>query len=59
MWIGEQPCMKMFSRYTTYVSIPGKLSEIHLHAWLFSNQCGKVLIIVGTSWSKDMRVQHR
>ena len=35
-WIGEQPCMQMdfrqFSRNNTCVSIPGKLSEIHLHA---------------------------
>ena len=41
-----------------YVGILGKLSEIHLHAWLFSNPCGKVLIIVGISWSPDLRVQH-
>ena len=40
------------------VSIPGKLSELHLHAWLFSNPCGKVLIFVGISWSPDLRVQH-
>ena len=40
-----------------YVSIPGELSKIHLHAWLFSNPCGKVLIIVGISWSPDLRVQ--
>ena len=62
MWIGEQPCMQMefrqFSWNNTFVSIPGKLSEIHLHAWLFSNPCGKVLIIVGISWSPDLRVQH-
>ena len=41
-----------------YVSIPGKMSEINLHAWWFSNPCGKVLIIVGISWSPDLRVQH-
>ena len=41
-----------------YVSIPGKLSKVHLHAWLFSNPCGKVLTIVLTSWSPDLRVQH-
>ena len=41
-----------------YVSIPGKLTEIHLHAWLFSNSCGKVIIIFGISWSPDLRVQH-
>ena len=41
-----------------YVSILGKLSEIHLHAWLFSNPCGKVLIVVGILWSPDLRVQH-
>ena len=40
-----------------YVSFPGKLSEIHLNAWLFSNPCGKVLIIVGILWSLDLRVQ--
>ena len=40
-----------------YVSIPGKLSEIHLHAWLLSNVCGKVLNIVGISWSPDLIVQ--
>ena len=42
-----------------YVSIPGKLSEFHLHAWLFSNQCRKVLMFVGVSWSLDLRVQHK
>ena len=47
-----------FSRNNKYVSIPGKLSEIHLHAWLLSNPCGKVLIIDGISWSPDLRVQH-
>ena len=41
-----------------FVSILGKLSEIHLHAWFFSNPYGKVLIIVGISWSPDLRVQH-
>ena len=46
------------SRNNTYVSVPGKLSDIHLHAWLFSNPRGKVLIIVGISWSPDLRVQH-
>ena len=46
-----------FSRNNTYVSIPGKLSEVHLYAWLFSNPCGKVLITVGISWSPDLRVQ--
>ena len=43
----EQPCMKMIflqlSRNNTYVSIPEKLSETHLHAWLFSNPRGKIL----------------
>ena len=60
-WIGEEPCMQMdfrqFSRNNKYVSIPGKLSEIHLYAQLFSNSCGKVLIIVGIPWSPDLRVQ--
>ena len=47
-----------FSRSNIYVSIPGKLSEVHLHACLFSNQCGKVLTIVGISWSPNLRVQY-
>ena len=38
--------------------IPVKLSEIHLHSWLFSNSQGKVLFIVGISFSPDLRVQH-
>ena len=46
-WIGEQPCMQMdfrqFFRNDMFVSISEKLSEIHLHAQLFSNPCGKVL----------------
>ena len=62
----KKPCMQMvycllsseFSRNNTYVSIPGKLSEVHLQAWLFSDPCGKVLIIVGISWSPDLKVQH-
>ena len=61
-WIGEYPCKQMafwqFSRNNTYVSIPGKLSKVHLHAWLFSNPCGKVLITVEILWSPDLRVQH-
>ena len=60
-WIAEQPCMQMdfriFSRNNMYVSSPGKLSEIHVHACLLSNPGGKVLIIVGISWSPDLRVQ--
>ena len=47
-----------FFRNNTYLSIPGKLSEVHLPAWLFSNPCGKVLITVGISLSPDLRVQH-
>jgi hypothetical protein len=35
-WIGEHPSMEIdfeqFSRNNIYVSIPGKLSEIYLHA---------------------------
>ena len=31
-----------------------ELSEIHLHAWLFSNPRGKVEIIDGTSCSPDL-----
>ena len=38
--------------------IPGKFSEIHVHAWLFSNPRWKVLIIVGISCRSDLRVQH-
>ena len=49
---------RQFPRNNMYVSIPGKLTEINLHSWLFSNPCGKVLIIVGISWSPDLRVQH-
>ena len=49
---------KQYSRNNTYVSIPEKLSEIHLHVWSFSNPCGKILIIVGILWSPDLRVQH-
>ena len=60
--IGEQPGIKMdfrkFSRNNAYINTPGKLSEIHLHAGLFFNPCGKVLSIVGISWSPDLRVQH-
>ena len=59
--LGKQLCMQMdfrkFSRNNMYVSIPGKWSEIRLHELLFSNPCGKVLIIVGDSWSPDLRVQ--
>ena len=50
---------RQFSRNNTYVSIPGKLSETHLHAWLFSNPCGKVQSVVVISWSPDLRVQHK
>ena len=46
-----------FSRNKTYVSIPGKLSEVNLYARFFFNPCGKVLIIVGISWSPYLRVQ--
>ena len=46
-----------FSRNNTYASIPGKLSEIHVHAWLFSNPYGNVLFFVGISWTPDLRVQ--
>ena len=51
-------CLAIFQELYIYVSIPEKLSEVHLHAWLFTNPCGKVLIIVGISWSPDLRVQH-
>ena len=47
MWIGEQPGMQMdfwqFSRNADICVIPGKLSEIHFYAWLFSDAWGKVL----------------
>ena len=32
-----------FSRNAYICIIPGKLSESHMHAWLFSNPCGQVL----------------
>ena len=61
-WIGEQWYIKMyfqqFSRNSDIGVIPGKLSEFHLHAWLFSNPRGKVLINVIILCSPDMRVQH-
>ena len=45
-WIGEQPCMQMdfwqFSRNAYICTIPGKLSEKHLHAWLFSKPCEQI-----------------
>ena len=47
-----------FSSNADKCVLPGKLSEINLHAWLFSNPWGKVLIIVGISCSPDLRVQH-
>ena len=50
MLIGEQPCMQMgfleFSSNYTYFDIPGKFSEIHMHAWLFSNSGEKVLLSI-------------
>ena len=52
-----QSVFLQFSRNNTCVWIPGKLSELHLHAWLFSNPHGKVLIIVGISWSQNLRMQ--
>ena len=52
-WIGEQKYIQMdfwqFSRNADICVIPGKLSEIHLHAWVFYNPREKVLIIVGIS----------
>ena len=47
-----------FSRNADICVIPWKLSDIHLHAWLFSKSQWKVLIIDGTSCSPDLRVQH-
>ena len=64
-WIGEQQCMqtdlkkKTFSRTADISVITGKLLEIHLHAWLFSNPRGKFLIIDGISCTPDLRVQHK
>ena len=60
-WIWEQPCKQIdirqfFGNADICVNL-GKLSEIHLHVWLFSNPRGKVLIIVGISCSPDLRVQ--
>ena len=53
-WISDN-----FPGMLTYMCFfPGKLSEIHLHAWLFANPQGKVLIIVGISCCPDLRVQH-
>ena len=61
-WIGEQPCMQQdflqFSRSADICDIPGKLSETYLHARLFSNPPGKVILIVGILFSPDLRVQH-
>ena len=37
---------RQFSRNNTDGSIPVKFSIINFHAWLFSNPCGKVLIIM-------------
>ena len=61
LWIGEQPCIQMdfwhLSRNNTYVSIPGKLLDIHLLAWLFSNPWGKVLFLLqsmGQIYSLDL-----
>ena len=53
-----QMYFRQFSRNNTYVSIPVKMSEIHFHAWLFSNPCGNVLIVDRISWSPDLRMQH-
>ena len=37
-----------FSRNNTYVDIPGQFSEIHLHAWWFSNPLGNVFFLPKT-----------
>ena len=34
----------IFFRNAYIYTIPGKISQNHLHAWLFSNPCGQVLI---------------
>ena len=61
-WIGEQQYIQMdfwqFSRNADICVIAGKLSEIHLDAWLLSNPQEKVLVVVGISCSPDLRVQH-
>ena len=49
--------VRIFFRINMYVRISGKLSEIQVHEWFFSTPCGKVLIIVGISWSLNLRVQ--
>ena len=54
LWIGEQLCMKMvfwqLSRNADKCVMPGKLSEIHFHAWSFSNPLGKVLKSIKSRW---------
>ena len=49
-WVGEQPCMQMdfwpFDRNADTHIIPGKMSKIHLHAWLFSNSREKSLFLL-------------
>ena len=49
-WIGEQQCMQMdfwqFFRKSDICVILDKLSEIHWHAWLFSNPRGKVFFLL-------------
>ena len=67
--LSDQKIVKKNSQYTLdfdkkrsrnwLVTTPGKLSEIHLHKWLFTNPCGNVLIVVGISWSPDLRVERR
>ena len=49
-WIGEHQCMQMdfwqFFRNTDICVIPGKSSEIHWHAWLFSNPRERVFFLL-------------
>ena len=61
-WIGEQKYIQMdfwqFSRNADICVIPGKLSEIHLHAWVHGctrkgpNHCWNFML-------SDLRVQHK
>ena len=50
LWIGEQPSKQMnfwhFFRNITYVGIPEKLSDFHLHALFFSNPQGKLYFLL-------------
>ena len=61
-WLFSNPCGKVLFLLKSYHGLENnhacKWASDNLHAWLFSNPCGQVLIIVGISWSPDLRVQH-